>query len=98
MLCGLDAPDNEPCVDVLKTLRRCNKLAPMSTEPRFLIQELIGFGMSESQIVAALKSDGVEVSLPTINRIKNGLIKRTGFDIGSALVRLHKKRARSRAA
>jgi hypothetical protein len=95
MLCALGTSDNEPCVDVLKTLRRCNKFALMSTDPRALIQQLIGSGMNESQIVAAIKADGVDVSLPTINRIKNGLIKRTGFDIGSALVRLHKRRIRS---
>lgn len=67
----------------------------MSKDLSPIIQELIGSGMGESQIVAALKADGVEVSVPTINRIKNGLIKRTGFDIGSALVRLHKRRIRS---
>lgn len=66
----------------------------MSNDLSPLIQDLIGSGMAESQIVAALKADGVEVSVPTINRIKNGLIKRTGFDIGSALVRLHKRRIR----
>jgi hypothetical protein len=66
----------------------------MSNDLRPLIQDLIGSGMNETQIVAAIKADGVEVSVPTINRIKNGLIKRTGFDIGSALVRLHKKRVR----
>jgi hypothetical protein len=86
--------DNKPCIDVLKSLRQCNIVVSMSTDPRFLIQELIGAGMKEGQIVAALKADGVEVSVPTINRIKNGLIKRTGFDIGIALMRLHKKRAR----
>lgn len=70
----------------------------MSNDLRPLIQDLIGSGMNETQIVAAIKADGVEVSVPTINRIKNGLIKRTGFDIGTALVRLHKKRVRSRRA
>lgn len=67
----------------------------MSTDLSSVIQELVGAGTSESQIVAALKADGVEVSLPTINRIKNGLIKQTRFDIGSGLMRLHKKRIRS---
>lgn len=68
---------------------------PMSNDPRILIQQLIGSGMKEGQIVEALKADGVDVSVPTINRIKNGLIKRTGFDIGIALMRLHKRRSRS---
>src|SRR6187431_3128914 len=94
MVCAEAGMDNQACVDVLISLRGCNKLAFMSTDPRSMIQQLIGSGLNESQIVAALKQDGVEVSLPTINRIKNGLIKRTGFDIGSALVRLHKKRVR----
>jgi hypothetical protein len=66
----------------------------MSTDLASVIQELIGSGVNESQIVTTLNAEGVEVSLPTINRIKNGLIKRTRFDIGSALVRLHKKRVR----
>lgn len=92
---GAGRLDKHPCAYVLKTLRRCNTVKPMSKDLRPIIQDLIGFGMAESQIVAALKADGVEVSVPTINRIKNGLIKRTGFDIGSALVRLHKRRARS---
>lgn len=87
--------DNQPCIDVLISLRRCNNFAVMSTDLGSVIQELIVAGTNESQIVAALKADGVEVSLPTINRIKNGLIKRTRFDIGSALVRLHKRRVRS---
>jgi hypothetical protein len=66
----------------------------MPTDLASVIQELIGSGVNESQIVTTLNAEGVEVSLPTINRIKNGLIKRTRFDIGSALVRLHKKRVR----
>lgn len=93
---GWGMVDNKPCIDVLKSLRRCNIVKPMSTDPRFLIQELISAGMNDGTIVDALKADGVEVSVPTINRIKNGKIKRTGFDIGSALVRLHKKRVRTR--
>jgi hypothetical protein len=66
----------------------------MSTDLASVIQELIGSGVNESQIVTTLNAEGVTVSLPTINRIKNGLIKRTRFDIGTALVRLHKKRVR----
>lgn len=73
-------------------------LALMSTDLSSVIHQLIGTGINESQIVATLKAEGIEVSLPTINRIKNGLIKRTRFDIGSALVRLLKKRARSSRA
>lgn len=69
-------------------------LAPMSTDLSSVIQELIGSGVNESQIVTTLNAEGVEVTLPTINRIKNGLIKRTRYDIGSALVALHKKRVR----
>lgn len=94
MVCGSKALDNQSCVDVLQSLRACNMLAPMSTDLASVIQELIGSGVNESQIVTTLNAEGVEVSLPTINRIKNGLIKRTRFDIGSALVRLHKKRVR----
>lgn len=66
----------------------------MSTDLASVIQDLIGSGVNESQICTTLNAEGVEVTLPTINRIKNGLIKRTRFDIGSALVRLHKKRVR----
>lgn len=69
-----------------------------TTDLSSVIQQLIGTGINESQIVATLNAEGIEVSLPTINRIKNGLIKRTRFDIGSALVRLLKKRARSSRA
>ena len=69
-------------------------LALMSTDLASVIQELIGSGVNESQIVTTLNAEGVAVSVPTINRIKNGLIKRTRYDIGTALVRLHKKRVR----
>jgi hypothetical protein len=94
MVGAAEALDNQACINVLPSLRRCNNVALMSTDLGSVIQELIVAGINESQIVSELKADGVEVSLPTINRIKNGLIKRTGFDIGSALVRLHKRRVR----
>jgi hypothetical protein len=34
----------------------------------------------------------VEISIPTLNRIKNGIHRKTSFDVGMGLVRLHERR------
>jgi hypothetical protein len=68
----------------------------MPAEPRALVQQLIESGLSEREITDAICADGVVISAATVNRIKTGHIKRTGFDVGIALMRLLKKRARSR--
>lgn len=68
----------------------------MSTSPRVLIHLLIKSGLNEREITDLLRADGAEVSTATVNRIKNGLIKRTGFDVGIALMRLHERRSLSR--
>lgn len=64
-------------------------------DPKAIIVHLLGSGMSEAEIIVALREDGVEVTKATINRIKNGVIRRTGFDIGMALVRLRERRRAS---
>jgi len=53
--------------------------------------------MKEREITEELREDGVELTIPTLNRIKNGVIKRTGFDIGMGLVRLYERRVQERA-
>lgn len=49
-------------------------------------------GLSEEDIQVELAKAKVRVSLSTINRIKNGRIKRTGSDIGLALLKLLQQR------
>lgn len=69
----------------------------MRSDARWLIQQLLRSGMKEVEIVEAMRTDGVEVTQATINRIKTGKIKQTSFDIGMGLVRLHDSRPASRA-
>lgn len=51
--------------------------------------------MNEYEIAAALRSAGVPVTQATINRIRNGRIKRTSYDIGTGLQRLLEARTQS---
>lgn len=64
----------------------------MSETPKYFVRELMRSGLREEDIHAELRKAKVRVSLSTINRIKNGKIKRTGSDIGLALFRLHERR------
>src|SRR5688500_8847269 len=88
---GMSLAVNEPCIDVLNYLRRCITVGFMAVNPQTLIQQLLESGMKECEIGEALRADGTSVSDATLNRIKSGLIKRTGFDIGMALMRLHRR-------
>lgn len=60
-------------------------------DPRHLIERLLALNMSQQDIADELAKDGIEVTQATINRIKTGAIKRTGFDIGMGLVKLHQR-------
>ena len=60
--------------------------------PKTIIERLTGSGMTEEQIAEALRKSGVEVSQATINRIKTGKHRKTSFEIGMGLLRLHKRR------
>lgn len=62
-------------------------------DPKTLIERLIGDGMTQSEIVEALKAAGVEVTQPTISRIKQGA--QTSFEIGMGLLKLHQSRCSS---
>lgn len=68
----------------------------MPANPRALIQQLIESGLNEREITDAICAEGVVISAATVNRIKTGRIKRTGFDVCIALMQLQKKRARLR--
>lgn len=63
--------------------------------PRYLIEQLIKGGMSEVEITDSLRAEGTEVTAATINRIKTGAIKRTSFDVGLGLMRLHERRQKT---
>lgn len=62
------------------------------SNPKFIIEKLVEAGMKEVEITDAIRAEGIEVTAATINRIKTGSIKRTGYDIGRALERLHDRR------
>lgn len=57
-----------------------------------LVDRLLAAGMSEAEIAKSLTGDGVPITQPTVNRIKNGAS--TSFEIGKALVRLAHSRCK----
>jgi predicted transcriptional regulator len=59
--------------------------------PRFFIRELLK-EMSVGEIQTELLKMKVRVSQPTISRIKNGRVKRTGSDTALALLRLYEQK------
>lgn len=61
-------------------------------DPKSLIRRLKKSGMTETEIVEALRQEGIEVSQPTINRIASGAHKTTSFDIGMGLLKLHERK------
>lgn len=67
------------------------------SDPKSIIDALILSGMKECDIAPALRQRGVKVTGATINRIKNGGIKRTSFEIGTGLLTLYKSQVRKRA-
>lgn len=68
------------------------------TNLRYVIEQLIKADMTEIAITDAIRAEGIEVTAATINRIKTGHIKRTGFDIGAALVRLYERHLQQKVA
>lgn len=63
-------------------------------EPKTLIKRLMSAGMTETEIAAALKSNGIPVTQPTINRIKKG--SGTSYAIGMGLLQLAQSRIKSK--
>ena len=57
-----------------------------------IIKELNELGLSEHEIARRLQKEGVEITQASINRLKQEHIKQPRFDVGSALLRLHKER------
>lgn len=51
--------------------------------------------LTEMQITDELRQRGIEVSQPTINRLRNGKVTRPGFHVGAALIALHKDKIKS---
>lgn len=63
-----------------------------------IITDLNRAGLNDAAIARALQEEeGLTTTQATINRIKHGVYKSTRFDIGMALISLHKKRCRRRA-
>lgn len=61
-------------------------------DPKSLIKRLIKAGMTETEIADELRDEGIDVTQPTINRIASGTIRKTSFDIGMGLIKLHERR------
>lgn len=59
---------------------------------RKIVSGLRDSGMSDSEIARQITAEGIEVTQPTIWRIRNGRIKRTGYELGDALKRLYAER------
>jgi len=57
-----------------------------------IVKQIAKTGISDSEIGREITAAGVEVSQPTISRIRNGQIKRPSYDLGAALKALYKKR------
>lgn len=55
-------------------------------KPAQILKELTSLGLSEQAIADRLKRRGVQVTQPTLNRIKRGEIKRPSYDVGAALL------------
>lgn len=62
--------------------------------PKAIIERLTDSGMTEEEIAGALRAGGVEVTQATINRIKNGVHRKTSFEIGMGLLQLHRRKFR----
>lgn len=67
-------------------------MASPTTAVRSLVEK---HGLSESEIVAKLLEMGVKTSQPTINRIKHGRARTFAYEVGTGLLKLHKRFARS---
>lgn len=61
--------------------------------PADTLRALISSGLTEQRIADQLAEQGVRITQPTINRIKRGVIRRPSFDVGAALLRLHRELA-----
>ena len=56
-----------------------------------IITELNERGLSEHEIARRLKREGVEITQASINRLKQEHIKQPRFDVGTALLQLHRE-------
>jgi arginine repressor len=64
-----------------------------SPKPKFIAEKLYEEArMNDREITDALRELGVDVTQPTVNRIRCGLIKRTSHDIGRGLEELYRER------
>lgn len=63
----------------------------MKTDFKKIIAALMRRGFTEQDLVDAVQAAGIPCSQPTINRIKNGLIRTPSYDLGVCLVKLHEQ-------
>ena len=47
-------------------------------------------GLNDYQIAAAITDDGCKTSQSIINRLRNGVLKRTSYDRGIRILAIHK--------
>jgi hypothetical protein len=92
MLPANDRIGKKHCANVLQTLRACIESGAMSSPKLQFIAEKLYEKMNEREITDALREMGVDVTQPTVNRIRCGKIKRTSHDIGRGLEHLYYSR------
>jgi hypothetical protein len=66
-------------------------------ELKDIISDLNRSGLNDAAVARALAEAGVETTQATINRLKNGVHKSTKFELGLALLSLHRKRCKTAA-
>ena len=67
-------------------------------ELKDLIADLNRSGLNDGDIAEELGKSGTVTTQATINRLKNGVHKSTNFELGYALLNLHRQRCGEAAA
>jgi hypothetical protein len=64
---------------------------------RELLTELNDSGLNDAAIAREIVSSGIETTQATINRLKNGIHKTAKFELGHAILALHRQHCRKSA-
>lgn len=69
----------------------------LEAKPRVLVERLYEV-MNDREITDALRESGIDVTQATVNRIRHGKVKRTSYEIGAGLMRLHERFVQQKSA
>lgn len=56
-----------------------------------LLKELMASGLTQQEIVSSIVSNGVKTNQSSISKIKNGIYKNYSYELGAAIVALHRQ-------